>query len=327
MSVVYLAEEIRLRRRVALKVLWSPVSDDDAFRQRFIKETRTIAAIEHPHIVPVYDAGEAEEFLYLAMRYVEGVTLGDVIRHTGPLDPDRAVSILEQVCSALDTAHGMGVIHRDVKPANVLIDTRRGNEEHATSATSASRSGRWQAPSLTAVGQMVGTVHYAAPEQIEGRPVDERTDVYALGCVLYECLTGTVPFALETTTSPSSWRTCATSHRPCARLRPELPAEMESVINRAMAKSPRDRYDSCMDLAEAARRALDGLGGGGSWRTPRMHVRDRRYLRVSRKVAGARDDKVSRLQVPRRRPRAARPWRSSSSPYWSSCSSSRSASC
>ena len=186
MSVVYLAEHVRLGRKVALKLLAPMLSDDESFRERFQRESRRAAELDHPNVVPIFDAGEADGQLFIAMRYIEGCDLKTLIRREGPLGVGRTLFILEQAADGLDAAHERNLIHRDVKPANILIAepseqvylTDFGVVKHTASQ------------GLTRTGFFIGTVDYAAPEQIEGLPVDARTDVYALGCVLYECLVG-----------------------------------------------------------------------------------------------------------------------------------------
>ncbi len=195
-SVVYLAEHLRLGRRAALKVLAQHLADDEAFRERFIRESRIAAALDHPNVVTVYDAGEVDGNLYISMRHVEGSDLGRLLAAEGALEPSRAISILSQIASALDAAHAQGLVHRDVKPANMLVEStadmpdfdRAYLSDFGISKRTTSREG------LTRTGQFVGTVDYVAPEQITGEPVDGRTDVYSFGCVLFECLSGRVPF-------------------------------------------------------------------------------------------------------------------------------------
>ncbi len=190
--MVYLAEHIRLGRKVALKVLAPHLAEDEAFRERFIRESRMAAAMDHPNIVTVYDAGEVEDNLFISMRYVDGSDLGRLLRTEGALEISRVILLLSQVASALDAAHGQGLVHRDVKPANVLVENHGGLEraylaDFGISKRSTTGSG------LTRTGQFVGTVDYVAPEQISGEPIDGRTDVYSLGCVLFQCVAGTCP--------------------------------------------------------------------------------------------------------------------------------------
>ncbi len=190
MGTVYSAHDIALDRRIALKVLTPELARDERFRERFLRESKLAAGLEHPHIVPIHAAGEADGVLYLAMRYVDGRDLSALLESLGRLDPERTLAILTQVADALDTAHGRGLVHRDVKPANILLAKGDyaylcdfGLAKHASTVSS-----------LTGSRAILGTVDYLAPEQIEAKPVDARVDVYALGCVLYECLVGEPPF-------------------------------------------------------------------------------------------------------------------------------------
>jgi len=195
MAVVYRAYDPRLDRYVALKILAPGLALDDAFRQRFIRESRAAAAVDHPNIIPVFDGGEANGVLFIAMRFVHGGDVRTLLDTEGPLPPARAVDITSQVASALDAAHGRGLVHRDVKPANMLLDaTAGGGRDHVylsdfgLSKQSLSQTG------LTAQGQLLGTLDYVAPEQVEGRAVDGRADQYALACAAFELLSGTTPF-------------------------------------------------------------------------------------------------------------------------------------
>jgi serine/threonine protein kinase len=250
MSVVYLAEHMRLGRKVALKLLASVLSEDEGFRDRFVRESRRAAELDHPNIVPIYDAGEADGQLYIAMRYIQGCDLKTLIAREQRLGTGRALYILEQVASALDTAHDHDLIHRDVKPANILIAEPSEMVYLADFGVVKHTASR----GLTRTGFFIGTVDYAAPEQIEGLPVDARTDVYALGCVLYECLVGKAPFDREGEVAvmhahlvePPPLLTAA---------RPDLPKSLNRVIASAMAKSKDERYNSCAELIEAARGA------------------------------------------------------------------------
>ncbi len=240
MSVVYLAEDLRLQRHVALKLLAARLAEDDAFRSRFLQESQLAASLDHPNVVPIYSAGEANGELYIAMRYVEGRDLKALLRE-GPLEPERAVRICAQVADALDLAHARGLVHRDVKPSNVLLDAN----EHVYLAdfglTKRTGDGRTVEPGL------FGTIDYVAPEQIRGDDVDGRADIYALGCLLYECLAGTSPFRRGSD--------AATLY---AHLEEEPPSleRLEEVLPKALAKEPDDRYATCGELVDDARRAL-----------------------------------------------------------------------
>ena len=189
MGLVYRAEHLNLRRRAAIKIIAPELAETSGFRERFNREARIAAALQHPNIVTVYDAGEEDGLLYLAMQYIEGSDLAAVLRSQGRLRPYRALDVCRQVAAALDAAHGQGLIHRDVKPANVLIE---GRTAFLTDFGLTKRIEGTQTQ-LTKAGDVVGTIHYVAPEQIEGGRVDARTDIYSLGCLLYHCLSGELP--------------------------------------------------------------------------------------------------------------------------------------
>jgi YVTN family beta-propeller protein len=257
MSVVYLAEDVRLKRKVALKLLSPDLAQSEKFRERFVRESELAASLDHPNIIPIFEAGESEGALYIAMRYVEGVDLGALIDREGRLEPDQTLRLLGQAAGALDAAHARGLIHRDVKPGNMLIagGGTSGGQEHlylsdfGVTKRSTSDSG------ITGTGQFVGTLDYAAPEQFEGKALDPRTDVYSLGCVLYQCLTGSVPFQRDT--QAALVYAHLMSVPPTATdARPELSEEMDRVVARALSKAPTDRYASAGELVDAARKAL-----------------------------------------------------------------------
>ena len=256
MGVVYLATHTGLDRKVALKLLAPDYADDDAFRARFLRESRMAAAIDHPNIIPIYEAGEVDGTYFLAMRYVAGTDLETRLR-AGPLEPREAVHLLGAVASALDAAHEQGLIHRDVKPANVLIAEGRGVErvDHPYLTDFGLTKHRGSQSGLTQGGAFMGTLTYIAPEQIEGKPVDGRTDEYALACVAFECLTGRVPFVRDTdiAIAMAHLRDAPPS---AVELRPELPAAIDAVLARGMAKRPDDRFPSCESFVVALRQAL-----------------------------------------------------------------------
>jgi ABC-type transport system substrate-binding protein/DNA-binding beta-propeller fold protein YncE len=266
MGVVYRATDLRLGRPVALKLLSPELSGDARFRARFERESHLAASIDHAGIIPVYEAGETDGLLYIAMRYVDGSDLAQLLRREGPLEPTRAIQLVGQLAEALDAAHARGLIHRDVKPSNVLV-TREGPREHVYLADFGLT--RTNSPdSVTASGQLMGTVSYMAPEVIRGEQPDSSADVYALGCVLFECLTGEVPFSgsneaaviyghLET--PPPS------AHDRAAR----LPVALDPMITRALAKDPPERYDSGAAMMAAARVALGAAPAGRSARRGR----------------------------------------------------------
>jgi YVTN family beta-propeller protein len=262
MSVVYRAEHLRLGRKVALKLLAPELATNEAFRDRFIRESRLAASIDHPNIIPIYDADEVDGLLYIAMRYVEGTDLKGLLRRNGPLDPTRAVNIVSQAARALDAAHVRGLIHRDVKPANFLIVP--AEDEDSFDHVYLSDFGlvkRVAAESrITGTGQFVGTVEYVAPEQIEGKPVDGTADVYSLGCVLYECLTGKAPFERDSEVAVM-WAHVKEEPPKVTPHRSDLPPAVDEIVAKAMAKGAQDRYPTCGNLAADLRREL-GFSSG-----------------------------------------------------------------
>ncbi len=252
MSVVYLAEDLRLKRRVALKLLAAGLAEDESFRDRFLRESELAASIDHPNIVPIYEAGTTEDLLFIAMRYVEGRDLKERLQR-GRLDPADAIGILAQVASALDAAHARGLVHRDVKPSNVLLDTgaRPDGSDHVYLADFGITKRVSEETGVGDDGHLLGTIDYVAPEQIAGEEIDGRADVYSLGCVLYECLVGQPPFRRDSELAVVFAHLEAESPAPSAQ-RPELPAALDAVIARALAKEPEQRYPSCRELARAA---------------------------------------------------------------------------
>jgi predicted Ser/Thr protein kinase len=253
MGVVYEAQQLDLQRPVALKLIATPLARDEAFRERFVRESRAAAAIDHPNVIPVYSAGEDDGRLYLAMRFVDGEDLRSLVQREGPLEPARAASIIAQIGSALDAAHARGLVHRDIKPANVLLDrdhaylTDFGLTKRLTGETTMTGSGRW-----------VGTLGYIAPEQIRGEGVDARADVYALGCLLFYVLTGVAPYRRDS--DEATLYAHLNDAPPDARaLAPEVPAALADVVARALEKDPDDRFLSAGDLGRAA---LAAVGDG-----------------------------------------------------------------
>ena len=252
MGTVYRATQLSLERVVALKVLTAELSADPAFRERFRREGLLQAALDHPHIVTVYEAGETDNRLFLAMRMVEGPTLKDLILRR-QLDDRRALRLLTQVAEALDAAHAKGLIHRDVKPQNVLV----GAGDHAYLADFGLTKGNDDA-AMTETGQFVGTIDYISPEQARGERATARSDVYALTAVLCECLTGQVPF--ERATEERALLAHLTEPPPrLSEMRSDLPAAMDEVIAQGMAKDPEDRPASAGELMLQARRALGAM--------------------------------------------------------------------
>lgn len=260
-GVVYAARQVHLGRRVALKVLPPEVSRDPEFRDRFLREARLAASLEHPHVLPIYDAGEERGELFLAMRLVQGADLGDVLAREGPLGPERTMAIVTPVGGALDEAHEHGLVHRDVKPSNILLEPGPPGDRVFLSDFGLTKlyqpSDSSLAAPITRSGMFVGTPYYAAPEQIEGGNVDGRTDQYALACVLFECLTGTMPFR-----RPSEMAVLfAHVNDPPPRVsavRAELPRGIDAVVQRGMAKDPAKRFEACSELVKAAGAALKG---------------------------------------------------------------------
>jgi Protein kinase domain len=259
MSVVYRAENARLGNTVALKLLAEELADDESFRERFVRESRTAARLNHPNVVTIYDAGDEDGVLYIAMRHVEG-DLKQLLARDGALALARALGIVAQVASALDAAHARGLLHRDVKPANILLDpsSEPGGVPHAYLADFGLTKHLESRSGITASGQFVGTIDYMSPEQIEGREVDGRTDIYSLGCVLFECLAGTTPFRRETEVAVL-WAHMRDEPPPVTELRPELPGAVDLVIARAVAKDPANRYSSGRELVDELRSALEGV--------------------------------------------------------------------
>jgi serine/threonine protein kinase len=259
MGVVYRARQRRPSRLVALKVIAPDLARDPQFRQRFERESQTAAQIEHPHVIPLYGVGEEDDHLYIVTRFVKGADLRQKIRAAGRLEPPDAARLVDQVADALDSAHEEGLIHRDVKPANVMIEERRRGEhayltDFGLAKHAASKS------SVTAMGHFVGTIDYMAPEQFEASSLDGRADVYSLGCVLFEALTGRVPYPLDA--EPAKMFAHMRAPVPSVRETvPGVPEELDVVVGQALAKDRDERYPSAGDLGRAARAAA-GLAEG-----------------------------------------------------------------
>ncbi|TXS42940.1 serine/threonine-protein kinase [Streptomyces sp. OR43] len=264
MAVVYRAKDLRLDRTVALKLLAPELARNDTFRKRFTHESRVAAAIDHPHIVPVFEAGETEGVLYIAMRYVAGQDLRALIDRQGPLPLGTALRIAAQVASALDAAHDHDLVHRDVKPGNILIaaGTDSDHPEHVYLTDFGLTKKSLSLTGFTSVGQFVGTLDYVAPEQISGRPVDGRCDVYSLACVVHETLAGAPPFQRDDDMA-LLWAHQFDPPPALTGLRPDLPVGLDAVLAKALSKSPDDRYDSCLQFVAALRAAARGEVGGG----------------------------------------------------------------
>jgi len=251
MGIVYRAEHLRLGRAAAVKVVLPELADDPAFRERFAREAKIAATLDHPNVVSVYDAGEEHGVLYLAMQLVEGGDLAAELAARRVLDPARALDVCEQVARALDAAHARGLIHRDVKPANVLLD-RRG--------AYLSDFGLVKLGEVTTqTKDVVGTIHYVAPEQIENRELDGRADQYALAGVLHHCLCGGPPFERESEVAVMNAHLRDAPPR-ASQSRPGLPEALDAVLARGLDKAPRRRFESCTALVIAAREALEAAG-------------------------------------------------------------------
>ena len=262
MATVFRAYDGRLGRYVALKILAPALASDETFRQRFVRESRAAAAVDEPHIIPVFEAGESGDVLFIAMRYVRGGDVRSLIRGSGPLPALRAADIVAQAASALDAAHARGLVHRDVKPANMLLESSgagAGGADHVYLSDFGLSKGALAATDLTDRGQFLGTLDYASPEQIEARPLDGRCDQYALACSAFEMLYGEPPFRRDE--GVSVMYAHLSEAPPLVRSRrPELPAAVDDVLATGMAKRPRDRYGSCGEFAAALRRALGTEG-------------------------------------------------------------------
>jgi hypothetical protein len=251
MSVTYKATDVRLGRKVALKIISDHLGADAEFRERFVDEARNTSAIDHANVVPLYDFGELEGMLYIAMRMVDGGDLADLIAG-GPIAPARALSLLDQVADALDTLHVRGLVHLDVKPANVLVTSRETSREHVYVADFG-LTRRGATGHRTRGGDFLGSPTYAAPEHLRGEPLDGRTDQYALTCVLFACLTGSPPFKGDV---PTVIKGHLSGEPPAISRIVALPNAIDEVVRKGMAKSPTDRYANCVELIAAARRAL-----------------------------------------------------------------------
>ena len=260
MGVVYVARERSPARKVALKLITPAFAGDEVFRGRFLREATAAAAIEHPNILPVYAVGESDGILYMAMRLVPGPDLGEILHRSGELELDRVARLVGQVGDALDAAHARGLVHRDVKPGNVLVTSRPDADDGDFCYLTDFGVSTWTASSaatITLTGQLIGTANYVAPEQIEGERVDGRADQYALGCVLYECLTGRPPFGGR---SPAAilYAHLHEQAAPPSSIRPGTPSGVDAVVARALEKNPGDRYPSCRALTQDLRGVLAG---------------------------------------------------------------------
>ena len=256
MAVVFRAHDERLDRTVALKILAPALAADEAFRQRFIRESRAAAAVDDPHIIPVFEAGEASGVLFIAMRFVRGGDVKSLVGLGGPMPPGRAAEIISQAASALDAAHGRGLVHRDVKPANMLLDATSGGgrPDHVYLSDFGLSKGSLQTSGLTGTGTFLGTLDYISPEQIEGKPVDGRADEYALACAAFELLTGSPPFQRDEAMAVMYAQ--LSEPPPPLTSRRRLPYAVNDVFFKALAKAPAGRYASCREFSDALRAAL-----------------------------------------------------------------------
>jgi len=234
-AVVYRAQDERLPRQVALKILSPALAADDEFRHRFIRESRSAAAVDDPHIIPVYEAGDANGLLFIAMRYVPSGDAGTLVRRLGPLPIARAAAIISAVASALDAAHAAGLVHRDVKPANMLVDSRPGRPDHVYLSDFGLTKGALSWATQTGTGHFLGTPTYCAPEQIRGQAVDARADEYALACAAFMLLSGEPPFLRDEGMAVLYAHLSAPPPRLTER-RQDLPAAVDDVLQRALAK-------------------------------------------------------------------------------------------
>jgi hypothetical protein len=256
MAIVYRALDLRLGRIVALKVLAPHLGEDDAFRQRFIRESRAAARVEHPHIIPVFEAGEAGGVLFIAMRYVGQGDVRSLIDAERRLTPARTAAIVAQAASALDAAHADGLVHRDVKPGNILLARESDESDHVYLSDFGLSKHALNPSTLTSTGQFLGTLDYVSPEQIQGHPVDGRADQYALACTAVEMLTGAPPFHHDDSMAVM-WAQLESAPPSVTQRRPDLSPALDEVIAKAMAKSPAGRYPTCRDFALALGEACD----------------------------------------------------------------------
>ncbi|HXJ65507.1 MAG TPA: serine/threonine-protein kinase [Actinomycetota bacterium] len=288
MSVVYLAEDLRLKRKTALKLLAPELAEDPTFRERFIAESELAAGLDHPNVIPIFEAGEAQGVLFIAMRYVRSTDLKALIKREEQLQPKRALSIVGQTASALDAAHEQGLVHRDVKPGNILVAERQGSagRDHVYLADFGLTKRARQRTGLTRTGQFVGTVDYVSPEQIEGKEIDGRTDEYALACVLYECLTGDSPYPKDDETQvliAHLMEPVPSIHS----LRPGLPTALDEVIQTGMAKKKEDRFPDCISFVTAAEDAIEGRPSVTRFAPPPVAVGDPPVPGTPQQAAGA----------------------------------------
>ena len=280
------------------------LAQDERFRERFLRESKIAASLDHPHVIPIYQAGDEGGLLFLAMRYVEGSDLAKVLAEDGALEPKRAVELLSQIAEALDAAHEKGLVHRDVKPLE-RPHRRVGGPRALLPRRLRPHQAHRLLSGVSVAGEIVGTLEYVAPEQITGNALDERADVYSLGCVLYECLTGQSPFPRATDVA-LLWAHVHEEPTPPSKARPDLPKELDTVLARALAKEPGRRYRSAGELLAATRSALRLVesppsSARGSRRTVAVAAVDRTPRRVAALA------RASRSRAARAGSRASRP--------------------
>lgn len=254
MGIVYNAKQRSLGRLVALKVIRQDIANAPEYRERFLREARLAASVSHPNVVAVYDVGESDEHLWIAMQWVDGHDLRSVIANFGPRSPDRAVAVTCQIASALDAVHGAGLIHRDVKPANVLVRDVDQKDHAYLTDFGVAKPPEHAADQLTRTGSVVGTTGYLSPEQIRGAEPGPRSDLYALGCVFFETLTGKPPFSGDNELSVR-WAHANDPRPKVADVRPDLDSRYDGFLAQALAVDPQDRFKSGRQMTEALQAA------------------------------------------------------------------------
>jgi eukaryotic-like serine/threonine-protein kinase len=254
MAKVFLGTDTVLGRTVAVKVLAPQFADDDGFVMRFRREAQAAASIGHPHIVSVFDTGSDDGVHFIVMEYVEGRTLAEILAGGGRILPDRAIDIAMDVCRALEAAHAQGVIHRDIKPGNIMLDPRGDVKVTDFGIARVTTT----ADTVAQTAAILGTASYLSPEQAQGQPVDGRSDIYSLGCVLYEMVTGRPPFLGDSPVAVAS-KQVLEQPTPPSRLNSDVTADLDAVILRALAKNPANRYQSAEEMRADLERAKRGL--------------------------------------------------------------------
>jgi tRNA A-37 threonylcarbamoyl transferase component Bud32 len=259
MSVVYRARHSRLGTSVALKVLAPELSTDDTFRERFLREAQMAAGIDHPNVIPIHDMGLQDNSLYIVMRFIPGGDLKELLATSGPLEAERAIELLMPIALALDAAHAHGLVHRDVKPGNILVQrSASGAIDHVYLTDFGIAKSVAAIGGLTRAGGLIGTVEYMAPEQAQGRDVSAATDVFALASVFYQCITAKTPFERELLAG--AWPPVGTPES-VSSVRPELPAALDGVIAKGLSADPADRYATCEQFLNACAYVLDARAG------------------------------------------------------------------